>query len=265
MLQFDLHALPRDSAVVFEDHAVLVSSLGSGYATISRVLAAEDLRLALGQDARKPRGVSDELALTVLDSCAPRHYSLPIYTTTVNGSSDEKATFRARLILSLVTRLGPSKRVLLLGAVPSIVKALRVAGHQVMAFDMDPQWRGVDCYDIGVSVGNSNAYATTFPEADVVVATGMTLVNGSGLGLLEQTKSSNKPLVFYCQSLANIAPILASTWSQLAVISEPFPNYFLAGRTPFQVFAGRAWKRGAWGKGTLDMPTALWEVNSPHE
>jgi hypothetical protein len=184
--------------------------------------------------------VSHEVAFAALDSCLPDAMFSPAFEMTVNGSSHTKGAQRAQIIADCVSGLGPGQRVLVIGAVHSIVQELRTRGHSVVACDMDKALMGVRYGDVEVVVGDHDTFSRLLDNITVVIATGMTLVNGTIHAVVRSCLGEGCALILYCQSGAHLAPLLPASWPLLACIAEPYPNYFMAGSSTLRVYFGRA-------------------------
>jgi len=139
-------------------------------------------------------------------ACGAREVVIP------SGTSAEKSVYRARTVVGL---LGSVRgRVALIGVVNSLVQAIR-----------EPVER-----DMHVVV----------ERADAVVATGMTLANGSFDRLLEHVRARNLPLVVYAQSGSAIVPRFLGRGVS-AVSAEPFPFFSMhGGPTPIYLYTAEA-------------------------
>ncbi|MER5388109.1 DUF364 domain-containing protein [Saccharopolyspora sp. NPDC002686] len=134
------------------------------------------------------------------------------------GSSLQKSLHRAKLVVDL---LPPVRRVLVIGVVNSLLHHLRERGIDYRACDYKggrTEW--------GEPV-HTDALAE-LSECDAVLASGMVLGNGTFQPLLEHTRATGKPLVFFAQTGSGILPCFLGA-GVTAVSAEPYPFFWLDG------------------------------------
>jgi hypothetical protein len=158
-------------------------------------------------------------------ACGAREVVIP------SGTSAEKSVYRARTVVGL---LGSVRgRVALIGVVNSLVQAIRERGCECLPCDLvatHTEWGEPVERDMHVVV----------ERADAVVATGMTLANGSFDRLLEHVRARNLPLVVYAQSGSAIVPRFLGRGVS-AVSAEPFPFFSMhGGPTPIYLYTAEA-------------------------
>ncbi|MFF3544847.1 Rossmann-like domain-containing protein [Streptomyces platensis] len=143
-----------------------------------------------------------------------RSWSLPA------GSSLRKSRARARAVTGLVDA-APGARVLVVGVVNSLLEALRARGLSYVPCDLKggtTEW--------GEPV-RTDALAE-LAHCDAVLASGMTLGNGSFEPLRAHALRHGKPLVMFAQTGSAVLPrFLGSGVS--AVCAEPYPFFWLDG------------------------------------
>lgn len=143
-----------------------------------------------------------------------RPWSLPA------GSSLRKSRARARAVTGLLDA-PPGARVLVVGVVNSLLEALRSRGLSYVPCDLKggtTEW--------GEPV-RSDALAE-LARCDAVLASGMTLGNGSFEPLREAALRHGTPLVMFAQTGSAVLPrFLGSGVS--AVCAEPYPFFWLDG------------------------------------
>ncbi|MFJ3950665.1 Rossmann-like domain-containing protein [Streptomyces libani] len=143
-----------------------------------------------------------------------RPWSLPA------GSSLRKSRARARAVTGLVDT-APGSRVLVVGVVNSLLEALRERELSYVPCDLKggtTEW--------GEPV-RTDALAE-LEHCDAVLASGMTLGNGSFEPLREHALRHGKPLVMFAQTGSAVLPrFLGSGVS--AVCAEPYPFFWLDG------------------------------------
>lgn len=146
------------------------------------------------------------------------------------GSSVAKSLARARLVVDLLD-LRPGQRVALIGVVNSLVHALRERGAVCLPCDYNmrsTEW--------GEPVASDMAEVLRQPDA--ILATGMTLSNGSFDAIVARARQLGAPLVLFAQTGSAVAPrFLGSGVS--AVSAEPYPFFWVSGG-PTTVYHYRA-------------------------
>ncbi|MEV6566072.1 Rossmann-like domain-containing protein [Streptomyces kronopolitis] len=143
-----------------------------------------------------------------------RPWSLPA------GSSLRKSRARARAVTGLLDA-PPGARVLVVGVVNSLLEALRTRGHSYVPCDLKggtTEW--------GETV-RTEALAE-LARCDAVLASGMTLGNGSFEPLREAALRHGTPLVMFAQTGSAVLPRLLGSGVS-AVCAEPYPFFWLDG------------------------------------
>jgi hypothetical protein len=132
------------------------------------------------------------------------------------GDSLAKSMSRARAVVELLPA-GPGARIAVIGVVNSLLHALSERGMRYTPCDLKPgrtEWDEPVITDAAVAVAG----------ADAVLATGMTLGNGTFDGL----PAAGAPVVLFAQTGAAIARELVGHGVH-AVSAEPYPFFWLAG------------------------------------
>lgn len=143
-----------------------------------------------------------------------RPYALPA------GGSLHRSRARARAVVDLLPATGPG-RVLVIGVVNSLLEQLRERGLGYVPCDLKggaTEW--------GEPV-RTDALAE-FEHCDAVLASGMTLGNGTFQPLLDRAAVSGKPLVMFAQTGSAILPRFLGAGVS-AVSAEPYPFFWLDG------------------------------------
>ncbi|QTZ90170.1 Rossmann-like domain-containing protein [Streptomyces auratus] len=158
-----------------------------------------------------------------------RPWSLPA------GSSLRKSRARARAVTGLLDT-PPGTRVLVVGVVNSLLEALRTRGMSYVPCDLK-----------GGTTEWGEAVRTDAPaeleRCDAVLASGMTLGNGTFEPLRDHARRHGKPLVMFAQTGSAVLPrFLGSGVS--AVCAEPYPFFWLDGG-PGSIHRYRAQAPGA--------------------
>ncbi|MGW0390012.1 Rossmann-like domain-containing protein [Streptomyces sp. NPDC003042] len=136
------------------------------------------------------------------------------------GSSLHRSRARARAVVDLLPDTGP-RRVLVVGVVNSLLEQLRARGAGYVPCDLKggaTEW--------GEPV-RTDALAE-LEHCDAVLASGMTLGNGSFQPLLDHAATTGKPLVMFAQTGSAILPRFLGSGVG-AVSAEPYPFFWLDG------------------------------------
>ncbi|MER5738359.1 MULTISPECIES: Rossmann-like domain-containing protein [unclassified Streptomyces] len=136
------------------------------------------------------------------------------------GTSLEKSRARAEAVVELFD-VAPGATVLVVGVVNSLLEALRARGLAYVACDLKggtTEW--------GEPV-RTDALAE-LDRCDAVLASGMTLGNGSFEPLRRHARERGVPLVMFAQSGSAVLPRLIGSGVQ-AVCAEPYPFFWLDG------------------------------------
>ncbi|AOS63572.1 Rossmann-like domain-containing protein [Actinoalloteichus hymeniacidonis] len=137
-----------------------------------------------------------------------------VSTTLPSGSPESRAAARDAAVAGLL-EIKPGSRVALIGVVNPLVAAIRERGGVPLPCDFNlaaTAW--------GDPVVAS--MATVLAEADAVVATGMTLGNGTFDALLSTCRERGVPLVVYAQTGSAVAREFLGA-GVTALSAEPFP------------------------------------------
>jgi hypothetical protein len=153
-----------------------------------------------------------------------------------HGTPLQRAKARDQAIASLL-RIEPGMRVGLIGVVNPLVDAIRALGGICLPCDFNMQ-RTAD----GTEVAKDMAPALA--QADMIIATGMTLSNGSFDEILAATRLRNIPLIVYAQTGSAIVPCFLGD-GVAAVSAEPFPfSQFSADPTPIHLYRADGFAAG---------------------
>ncbi|HVK55593.1 MAG TPA: DUF364 domain-containing protein [Burkholderiales bacterium] len=145
-----------------------------------------------------------------------------------SGGPPERARARDEAIASLLT-LKPGQRVGLIGVVNPLVAAIQQQGAICLPCDFNME-RTQD----GLAV--TRDMHAVLDQADVIIATGMTLSNGSFDVILAATRRRGIPLIVYAQTGSGIAPRFLGN-GVMAISAEPFPfSQFSADPTPIYLY-----------------------------
>ncbi|MDN5919345.1 MAG: hypothetical protein L0I76_30320 [Pseudonocardia sp.] len=208
--------------VTYRNHYVLVRS---GRAFGAAAVGAGVLDPAACQDASGSslsellRDAPYPLRIAALDAYLARARPfrddpIPEPVTLPDGTPEERAVARDAAVAGLLdVRAGA--RVALIGVVNPLVAAIRERGAQCLPCDLDlrtTQW--------GEPV--SDSAEEVIDAADAVVATGMTLSNGTFDAILARCRDRGIPLTVYAQTGAAVARAFLGD-GVAALSAEPFP------------------------------------------
>ncbi|MET8701592.1 DUF364 domain-containing protein [Kitasatospora sp. NPDC004723] len=143
-----------------------------------------------------------------------RRYGLP------SGSSLTKSRVRASAVVGLLP-LAAVRRVLVVGVVNSLLEQLR--SHEVGYLPCDLKGGHTE-WDEPV---HTDALAH-LGDCDAILASGMTLGNGTLDPLLAHARATGKPLVLFAQTGSSILPRLLGD-GVTGVSAEPYPFFWLDG------------------------------------
>ncbi len=136
------------------------------------------------------------------------------------GTSLEKSRARARAVVELIYA-APGATVLVVGVVNSLLEALRARGLAYVPCDLK-----------GGTTEWGEPVRTDAPaeleRCDAVLASGMTLGNGSFEPLRQHAERHGKPLVMFAQTGSAVLPRLIGAGVS-AVCAEPYPFFWLDG------------------------------------
>ncbi|MFD8934461.1 Rossmann-like domain-containing protein [Streptomyces sp. NPDC059578] len=143
--------------------------------------------------------------------------------TLPTGTPEQRARARDAAVAGLLD-IAPGARVALIGVVNPLVAAIREQGGVCLPCDFNlrtTQWGDPVTDDMH----------QVLAEADAVVATGMTLGNGSFDVILDHCRTRRTPLVVYAQTGSAVARAFLGSGVH-ALSAEPFPfSQFSADRT----------------------------------
>ncbi|MBT2468842.1 hypothetical protein J7E97_13395 [Streptomyces sp. ISL-66] len=143
-----------------------------------------------------------------------RPYALPA------GSSLHRSRARARAVVDLLPAAG-TRQVLVVGVVNSLLERLRERGTAYTPCDLKG---GTTEWGEPVRV---DALAQ-LEHCDAILASGMTVGNGTFQPLLDHAAATRKPLVMFAQTASAVLPRFLGVGVS-AVSAEPYPFFWLDG------------------------------------
>lgn len=136
------------------------------------------------------------------------------------GDSLAKSMARASAVVDLLDA-APGQRVLVVGVVNSLLHHLRARGLRYVPCDLKG---GRTEWDEPVVTDAEAAVA----DCDLVLASGMTVGNGSFEPLLRTAVAAGRPVVVFAQTASAIVPWFLGS-GVTAVSAEPYPFFWLHG------------------------------------
>ncbi|MFE2327876.1 Rossmann-like domain-containing protein [Streptomyces sp. NPDC059385] len=142
------------------------------------------------------------------------------------GSSLSRSRARARAVVDLLPApdtdpTGDQRPVLVVGVVNSLLEQLRARGLEYLPCDLKggaTEWGEPVLIDTAAHLARCGA----------VLASGMTLGNGTFQGLLDHAVATGKPLVMFAQTGSAVLPRFLGAGVS-AVSAEPYPFFWLDG------------------------------------
>lgn len=150
----------------------------------------------------------------------PHHLSAAQHVVIGAGDSLAKSMARASAVVDLLDAV-PGQRVLVVGVVNSLLHHLRARGLRYVPCDLKggrTEWGEPVVTDALAAVA----------DCDLVLASGMTVGNGSFEPLLRAAVAADRPLVVFAQTASAIVPWFLGS-GVTAVSAEPFPFFWLHG------------------------------------
>lgn len=198
----------------------------------------------IGRDVLSLDEFPIEYQIAALDAAAAAVLPCADETILLKGNLTEKHSIRTSLLVrealaALKNKSGGLLSVAVVGALSSLAGAFsREANVKLRMTDADPAVIGRNYH--GCVVLASNVTPAIVRESDVALVTGMALPTDTIDSIFQAAREGNTRLVFFLQSGANLAvPYLSA--GAAAVISEPYPFYFMApGESLIRVYRSAA-------------------------
>lgn len=150
----------------------------------------------------------------------PHHLCATKSVTVGPGSSLAKSMARAEAVVDLLDP-APGDRVLVVGVVNSLLHHLRERGATYVACDLKG---GTTEWGEPITTDAESA----LESCDLVLASGMTVGNGTFEPLLRRAAAADTPVVLFAQTAAAILPWFIGSGVR-AVSAEPYPFFWLDG------------------------------------
>lgn len=238
--KMDLVFRPSPEERQFSYLVYVVQTQGQG-ACYSHLPASDLPSSLMGVDARVARTGCEPLDIAILDAAYSAIPHSPATTHLLDGTSTAKATQRANIIVDEVLRVFSAHRtgqpitVAVIGAIGTVIGALRGVGCSVLATDLHEDIVGQMLYGVRVDDGAKYS-ALHVAQADVAVLSGMTLATGTLGELLAAAKQGGTRVVIVAETGAWFAAEYCNSFGVDAVVAEPFPFYIFEGVTRLFVY-----------------------------
>jgi len=198
-------------------------------------------RKLVGSDARELLKEQTCISIAALDSLYASLPRSPAAVHEFEGNPVDKTPVRTGIILDEARRLlaqagvtGRCRKVVNVGMVGNVIRALKNEGCEVMASDMEPEMVGTTVHDTLVQDGTKTFDLVR--DADLAIVTGMTIATDS-LGLIiEEARKHNTRLLVFAETGANFGQEYCRTLGVDTVVSEPFPFYIFQGKSRIEVY-----------------------------
>lgn len=194
----------------------------------------------LGLDFRKimENKISIFTKISLIDSVLAADETRTYSTkATLAGDISSRARERGNFIVTEINKIPPQNHsnttILIIGASKEIAQSFLNNGYNVYITDLDPQVVGTSMHDRQILNGTNNLQL--IEVADHVIATGMTIANGTFDAISEKCISLNKRLWLYSETAAYASRLLVPTYVD-GVFSEPFPFYVFGAQSEIFFF-----------------------------
>jgi len=234
----DLLFRPNPVERTFNYTFLLVQTAGEGACYCSTIPALAEGFYLLGQDAREATFKYRCFEVAVTDAMFSAFARHPDETRTMTGTSQEKAVWRAQIVVDEVMRhleLADREpgRVVNVGVIGNVVKMLADRGVGVVGTDEDPVLAGSEIE--GVPIFGEDRTPELVEECDAAVMTGMIVSTDTMEDILEAARRGGTKLIMFCETGANLCEEYVKLGIDSA-ISEPFPFYIFGGLTRIDIF-----------------------------
>lgn len=193
----------------------------------------------IGQDARHIKTTNRYREVSLLDSVFGNFRAEPTYKVVIDGFPLDKSRMRAEIIADQVESCAKARgliapRVLMVGVVGKVMKAMHHRGMRVQAVDLSSDIIGQEVLE-GVRVLGPKHTDALLAESDIALITGMAIVNNTLESLVKTCERAKTIAIVYGQTGSNFAPFYLENGVS-CVISESFPLYTIPGCSDIRVF-----------------------------
>ncbi len=198
-------------------------------------------RELVGSDARELVREQTCISIAALDSLYASLPKRPAAVHEFEGNPVDKTPVRTGIILEEARRLlamagvtGRCPKVVNVGVVGNVIRALKNDGCEVLASDLEPEMVGTTVH--GTLVQGGTETFDLVRDADLAIVTGMTIATDS-LGLIvEEARTHDTRLLIFAETGANFGQEYCRTFGVDTVVAEPFPFYIFQGKSRVEVF-----------------------------
>lgn len=214
---------------------VYVQTLHQGAAYVDFMSAGIDDSL-LDLDARYLQNAPAPTRIAGLDAVYATLPRSPISVHTYEGTAEEKAVERARIICQAVADIAAKrgkKKILNVGVMGNFIPWIEAAGLTYVGSDYDGQLirNGMN----GRPVIDGGRTLDAIDEADIVLATGMTLSTGTLSEIIKRCQQSNVGLILFAATGSYFAQVYCREFRVDAVVAESQPQYMFQGVSRIEV------------------------------
>lgn len=232
---------PGSSDLPYTDTIIVAQTLGAG----GCYCYGEDPELPmdiLGSDARFVHTASPCIDIALLDAVYSHLKGVPSYSVWLEGSSQQKAEGRSRIIASEIERTIYEARLIqpaitMVGAVGNVLSGLSRLSDKVFATDFDETLIGKELG--GIVVEDGHAYTNKrIEESNIALVTGTTFATDTIDDIMQIARANGVLVIMFCETGSNFASELVNLEAH-CVISEEYPYYMFPGITKLSVFRSR--------------------------
>ncbi|MGA8610508.1 MAG: DUF364 domain-containing protein [Xanthobacteraceae bacterium] len=253
-IDFGIQHVPGERKTFYTMRLAQSENYGLACNLTSAMTDADETRLRresdtalVGEDTRdilKDRRFRDNLDRAALVDLVMGHIPRPINEPMVlDQTVRDKHAIKSRVFAdeaeAVLQRKGVKAtnsgkpHVLVIGAMVSTLTELVARGFQVTATDMSPDIIGRSLGGLTVRDGKENE--SFIETADLLIVTGMTLVNGTLPSLVQAAKNNNTSTMIWAVTGKNFGPYYTEHGID-CVISDPSPFFYLPGPSSIEVW-----------------------------
>lgn len=212
-------------------------SLGAAFRYKKGEDSQKEMEYLLNQDFLSVPIVNNAIRIALLDSIYPLCRAMkPDAAYTITDIPDRKILWRSNIIADEVKRLvgEGDKAVLNVGVVENIVRVLLDKHYRVIGTDFNEGLIGAKLFG-RASVFSGEETLALAAKADVVVATGMTIVTETLDDIITVCKKNNTKLILFSETGENLGSYYVKNGVD-AYISEIYPWYLFPGTSTINVY-----------------------------